>query len=75
MSLERKRTETVYGVVRALAEGGQVAFRPGDVCSMLRERNQPMGTWEVRGEFHILEEQALIELNPETGDWQLVGEP
>ncbi len=73
MSIERKRTETVYGIVRELAAGGRPVFRPGDVCSALRERNQPMDAWLVRGEFHILEEEALIELNPETGDWRLTG--
>ncbi len=73
MSIERKRTEIVYGIVRELAGDGGQAFRPGDVCSLLRERNQPMGAWLVRGEFHILAEQALIELDPETGDWHLTG--
>ena len=71
MSIEHKRTETVYGIVLELAENGQPLFRPGDVCSVLRQRNQPMGAWLVRGEFHVLQEQALIELNPETGDWRL----
>ena len=73
MSIERKRTEIVYGIVRELAGNGGRAFRPGDVCSLLRERNQPMGAWLVRGEFHILAEQALIELDPESGDWHLTG--
>ena len=73
MSIERKRTETVYGIVRQLAEGGRPVFRPGDVCSVLRERNQPMGAWLVRGEFHILEQESLIELIPESGDWRLTG--
>ncbi len=74
MSLERKRTETVYEIVRELVDGGREAFRPGDVCSVLRARNQPMGAWLVRGEFHILAEQGLIKLNPETGDWRLTGD-
>ena len=73
MSIERKRTEIVYGIVRELVENGREAFRPGDVCSALRERNQPMGAWLVRGEFHILEREALIELEPETGVWRLTG--
>ena len=73
MSIERKRTETIYGVVRQLAEGGRAVFRPGDVCSVLRERNQPMGAWLVRGEFHVLEQESLIEPIPETGDWRLTG--
>ena len=71
MSLERKRTETVYEIVRELVDSGRTVFRPGDVCSALRQRNQPMGAWQVRGEFHLLEQRALIKPNPETGDWQL----
>jgi len=73
LSIERKRTETVYGVLRELAEGGRPVFRPGDVCSVMRERNQPMGAWLVRGEFHVLEQESLIEPIPETGDWRLTG--
>lgn len=73
MSIERKRTEIVFGIVRELAGNGGQTFGPGDVCSVLRERNQPMGAWLVRGEFHILEQETLIELNPETGDWRLTG--
>lgn len=73
MSIERKRTETVYGILRELVEGGTAVFRPGDVCSVLRERNQPMGAWLVRGEFHVLQRESLIELIPETGDWRLTG--
>ena len=73
MSIERKRTETVYGIVRELVEGGKSVFRPGDVCSVLRERNRPMGAWLVRGEFSVLEQESLIEPIPETGDWRLTG--
>ena len=73
LSIERKRTETVYAILRELVEGGCSLFRPGDVCSVLRERNQPMGAWLVRGEFHVLEQESLIELIPETGDWRLTG--
>ena len=73
MSIDRKRTEIVYGIVCELAEHGQGTFLPGDVCSVLRARNQPMDAWLVRGEFHILEEEALIELEPETGDWRRTG--
>ncbi len=75
MSIDRKRTETVYGIVCQLAESGRAVFRPGDVCSVLREVNQPMGAWLVRGEFHKLEEEALIEAIPETGDWRLTAAP
>lgn len=73
MSIDRKRTEIVYGIVCELAANSRGRFRPGDVCSVLRARNQPMDAWLVRGEFHILEGEALIQLEAETGDWRLTG--
>jgi len=73
LSIERKRTETVYEILRELADGGRAVFRPGDVCAVLRERNQPLGAWLVRGEFHILEEESLIEPFPEDATWRLTG--
>ena len=69
MSIERKRAETLCAIIRELAESGRRTFRPEDVCSALRERNQPMGAWLVRGELHKLEAQGLIALDPATGDW------
>lgn len=71
MSVDRKRTETVYAIILELVEGGLQQLRPGNVNSVLRERGQPMGTWEVRGEFSILQAQGLIDLDTATGDWQV----
>ena len=73
LSIERKRTETVYRVVRELVQQGRRDFRAGDVCAALRARNQPMGAWLVRAEFRALEQHALVELDAETGDWRLTG--
>ena len=69
MSIEAKRAETLHAIICELAGSGRQTFRPGDVCSALRERNQPMGAWLVRGEFHKLEAQGLIALDPATGAW------
>ena len=74
MSLDRKRTEIVYEIARGLVAGGRAVFRSGDVCSVLRDRNQPLSAWQVRGEFHTLKEQGLIQLNSESGDWRLTGD-
>jgi repressor of nif and glnA expression len=71
MSVDRKRTETVYAIILELVEGGLQQLRPGNVNSALRERGQPMGTWEVRGEFSILQAQGLIDLDTATGDWHV----
>lgn len=73
MSIERKRTETLYGLICELVEGGQTEFRPGDLCSLLRERNQPLGAWLVRREFSALEGLGLISIDPATGFWRRTG--
>lgn len=80
MSLDRKRTETLYALICELVDGGQEQFRPGDLCDLLRARNQPMGTWMVRREFSTLEAEGLIALDPANAVWRrtdksLVGAP
>lgn len=62
----------VASVVEKLVADGPTEFRPGDVVSRLREQNQPMGTWEVRGELAKLEAEGLIENDPDTGAWRMV---
>lgn len=71
LSIENRRTKTVYAVVQQLVRDGRSSFLPGDVNSALRERGQPMGTWEVRSELSALEAARLIELDPESGRWSL----
>ena len=38
MSIDRKRTETLYALICELTEAGRTEFRPGDLCALLRER-------------------------------------
>lgn len=64
----------VASVVEKLVADGRTGFRPGDVVSQLREQNQPMGTWEVRGELSKLEAEGLIENDPDTGVWRVAPE-
>ena len=71
MSTDQRRTETVYNVIKQLIADGKTTVRPGDVNAVLRERNAPMGTWQVRAEFTYLETQDLLVCDPETGDWRL----
>jgi hypothetical protein len=71
LSVEQRRTKLVYSVIEELVEAGKAEFQPGDVNSALRERGQPLGTWEVRGEFSVLSNQGLINLDPTTGRWAL----
>lgn len=67
----KRRTEQVRRAVEALlartdsAEG----FRPGDVNAVLRERNEPMGAWEVRGELSKLEREGYLLCDTATGRW------
>ena len=71
MSLEKRRTATVLGIIQEYFTQGNASIRPGDVNSILRERNMPMGAWEVRAEFSRLEAEGVIACDPETGAWHM----
>ena len=73
MSIDRKRTETLYALICELTETGQTEFRPGDLCALLRERNQPLGAWLVRRELSTLEAQGLIAIDPASSLWRRTG--
>ena len=74
MSIDRKRTETLFNLICELTAAGEAEFRPGDICSLLRERNQPMGAWMVRREFAKLEDEGLIAVDPANGAWHRTGQ-
>ncbi len=74
MSVERRRTEVVREIIQELFASGRSQVRPGDVNSALRERGMPMGTWEVRAEFTVLEAEGALVLDPATAGW-LPGKP
>ena len=69
MSVERRRTEVVREIIQELFASGRSQVRPGDVNSALRERGMPMGTWEVRAEFTVLEAEGALLLDPVTAGW------
>jgi hypothetical protein len=71
LSKEHPRTEMIYQIIRELFENGKSSVRPGDVNTVLRERNSPLGTWDVRAEFTRLEKIGRISCNQDTGDWHL----
>lgn len=71
MSLEQRRTDLVLAVIEKLVAEGRSEFRPGDVVSRLREQNQPMGAWEVRGELSKLEAEGMLENDPATAAWRM----
>ncbi len=74
MSLEQRRTDLVRSVIDELVAEGHRTFSPGDVVSRLRQQNQPMGAWEVRGELSKLEAEGTIENDPASAAWQLTRE-
>lgn len=71
MSLAQRRTNLVLSVIEKLIAEGRSQFRPADVVTRLREQNQPMGTWEVRGELSNLEAAGVIQVEEETGVWRM----
>lgn len=71
MSLAQRRTNLVLSVIEKLVAEGCCQFRPGHLLERLREQNQPLGAWEVRAELSNLEDAGLIELDPDSGAWQM----
>lgn len=71
MSVEQRRTDLVRAVIHELVDAGRSPLQPGDVSSALRQRGQPLGTWEVRREFARLGELGELELDPASGSWSL----
>lgn len=69
MSLEQHRTKLVLSVIDKLVAEGRTEFRPGDIVSRLREQNQPLATWEVRGELSNLEAAGMLASDATTGAW------
>ena len=72
MSIEHRRTESVYGIICELIANGKSSVRPGDVNDVLRTQNAPMGSWQVRAEFSRLEADGRLSCDAATGDWHLV---
>jgi hypothetical protein len=75
LSLEQHRTKLVLSVIDKLVEEGRTAFRPGEITSRLRERNQPLAAWEVRGELSSLESAGMLRSDPMTGKWMPAPQP
>ena len=71
MSIGHRRTKLVFSAFEELVGKGKNEIRPGDITTLLRERNQPLSFWEVRGELSNLEAEGLIEVVAETGAWRL----
>lgn len=71
MSLEQRRTDLVLSVIEKLVAEGRTEFRPGDVVEQLRAQNQPMGSWEVRGELSKLEAEGAVQVDADSACWRM----
>jgi hypothetical protein len=71
LSIGHRRTKLVFSAFEDLIAKGQTEIRPGDITTRLRERNQPLSYWEVRGELSNLEAEGLIQVHAESGAWRL----
>lgn len=71
MLIGKRRTDRVRKAVDDLLASGKAddGFLPGDVNRQLREQNEPLGAWEVRGELSRLERLGELRLDPASGRW------
>ena len=69
---ERRMTRMIYDAFVAVVETGKEEIRPGHVVQYMRDRNNPLGIWNVYGEFSKLRSMGVIELDEDTATWKLV---
>lgn len=70
MNTDKRRTDVIYRVTQEVAIQ-HPNFRPGDIANFLREKGQPAGVWEIRGELSKLEAAGLLKNDAATGAWSL----
>ncbi|MEZ5560186.1 MAG: hypothetical protein R3E86_16780 [Pseudomonadales bacterium] len=70
MSIQHRKSQLILAIIDELVATGREEFKPGDLTSRLRERNQPMGTWEVRGLLSQLAGEGAIEIDAASGRWR-----
>jgi len=71
LSIAHRRTKLILAQIEALVADGRTDFRPGDIASRLRQLNQPLGVWEIRGALSQLEREGAIEADPASGMWRV----
>lgn len=72
MGEERRLTRMIYDAFVAVVDSGQDEIRPGHIVQYMREQNNPLGIWNVNGEFSTLRSMGVIELDEDTATWRLV---
>ena len=71
MSTLNRHLRLIVEIIQTVVGQGKQAFRPGHINDVLRERNLPVGNWQVRADFSELESLGLIECDASTGDWHI----
>ena len=69
LSIEKRRSEIVENAIDELVQQGKSSFKPGDVAELLRQKNDPIGIWQLRSEFSVLEEKGAISFDADTALW------
>lgn len=72
VSEAQRKTRTVYEAFISITGSNGKAILAGEVVALLRENNDPFGSWEVRGELSKLEALGLLSLNEASGAWSRV---
>ena len=72
LSEERRFTRMIYDAFVAVVDTGREEIRPGHVVQFMREKNNPLGIWNVTGEFTKLEQLGVIELDKDSATWRLI---
>jgi hypothetical protein len=71
VSIDRRRSDIVLRVFKELVAAGADGVSPGAINARLRELEEPMGTWEVRGALSDLEAAGEIVIDVQTSAWRL----
>ena len=71
MSLDSRRVEKVFSVMRNLAAIGDGLVRVGEIADALRAVNSPIPVWQLRADCSALANAGRITLHAESGAWQL----
>ena len=69
MSVAQRQTRIVYDAFMDLVGQGQSLVGTGDVAMYMRDRDHPMDAWEIRGEFFLLQQMGLIDLDDDSAQW------
>ena len=71
MSIDRRRIEHVFRIIRDLIEKDKKLVTPADVAEQLRADNAPIPVWQLRAAFSQLAAEGAIELDQETATWRI----